>query len=110
MLGAITSTLQRLKLYNRAPPNGLILYCGQMLTEDGIEEKVTFDLELFKPINTAVYFCDNKFHTEDLAELLESDDKFGFLIMDEAPRSSAHLPAVHRQGLSRYRLRRHRAG
>ena len=37
-----------------------------MLTEDGIEEKVTFDLELFKPIHTAVYFCDNKFHTEDV--------------------------------------------
>lgn len=28
------------------------------------------------------YLCDNKFHTEDLNQLLESDDKFGFLIMD----------------------------
>ena len=26
--------------------------------------------------------CDNKFHTEHLAELLEDDEKFGFLIMD----------------------------
>jgi len=26
--------------------------------------------------------CDNKFHTEALAELLESDDKFGFIVMD----------------------------
>jgi len=26
--------------------------------------------------------CDNKFHTEALNELLESDDKFGFIIMD----------------------------
>merc|ERR1719388_513928 len=29
-----------------------------------------------------MYLCDNRFHTEDLAELLQSDDKFGFLIMD----------------------------
>lgn len=26
--------------------------------------------------------CDNKFHTEALNELLESDEKFGFIIMD----------------------------
>lgn len=36
----------------------------------------------FKPINTSLYLCDNKFHTEALDELLEDDDKFGFIIMD----------------------------
>merc|ERR1719145_379546 len=82
VLGAITSTLQRLKMYNRTPPNGLIVYCGEMITEDGKEKKVTIDFEPFKPINTTMYLCDNKFHTEALAELMESDDKFGFLIMD----------------------------
>jgi len=29
-----------------------------------------------------LYLCDNKFHTEALQELLESDEKFGFIIMD----------------------------
>lgn len=28
VLGAITSTQQRLKLYNRVPPNGLVIFCG----------------------------------------------------------------------------------
>ena len=28
------------------------------------------------------YLCDNKFHTEALDELLEDDEKFGFIIMD----------------------------
>merc|ERR1711976_918376 len=35
-----------------------------------------------KPINTSSYLCDNKFHTEALTELLESDEKFGFIVMD----------------------------
>lgn len=35
-----------------------------------------------QPINTSLYLCDNKFHTEALAELLESDAKFGFIVMD----------------------------
>ncbi|CAI4219239.1 unnamed protein product [Parascedosporium putredinis] len=63
VLSAITSTQQRLKLYNK-------------------ERKVNIDFEPFKPINTSLYLCDNKFHTEALAELLESDQKFGFIIMD----------------------------
>jgi len=28
VLGAITSTQQRLKLYNKVPPNGLVVFCG----------------------------------------------------------------------------------
>lgn len=40
------------------------------------------DFEPFKPINTSLYLCDNKFHTEALSELLESDQKFGFIVMD----------------------------
>jgi len=82
VLSAITSTQQRLKLYNKVPPNGLVVYCGEILTQEGKERKVNIDFEPFKPINTSLYLCDNKFHTEALAELLESDQKFGFIIMD----------------------------
>ncbi|KAJ4407408.1 translation termination factor eRF1 [Didymella pomorum] len=82
VLSAITSTQQRLKLYSKVPPNGLVIYCGEILTSEGKERKVNIDFEPFKPINTSLYLCDNKFHTEALAELLESDQKFGFIIMD----------------------------
>lgn len=64
------------------PNNGLVLYCGMVQTEDGKERKVNIDFEPFKPINTSLYLCDNKFHTEPLGELLESDEKFGFVVMD----------------------------
>lgn len=40
VLGAITSAQQRLKLYNKVPPNGLVLYTGTILTDDGKEKKV----------------------------------------------------------------------
>ncbi|KAL0231432.1 hypothetical protein GEMRC1_010836 [Eukaryota sp. GEM-RC1] len=82
VLSAITSALQKLKLYNKVPKNGLVVYCGTILTDDNKEKKVTIDFEPFKPINTSLYLCDNKFHTEALAELLESDEKFGFIVMD----------------------------
>ena len=82
VLSAITSTLHRLKLYSRVPQNGLVLYCGTIVTDEGKEKKVNIDFEPHKPINTSLYLCDNKFHTEALSELIETDSKFGFIVMD----------------------------
>jgi len=58
------------------------VYCGTIITDEGKERRVNIDFEPFKPINTSLYLCDNKFHTEALDELLEDDDKFGFIVMD----------------------------
>ncbi|KAI3849280.1 hypothetical protein MKX03_001679 [Papaver bracteatum] len=58
----IKSKVNRRSLYNKVPPNGLVLYTGTIVTDDGKEKKVTYDFEPFKPIN--------------------SDDKFGFIVMD----------------------------
>jgi len=72
-----------LKLYKYTPPNGLVVFCGVILMEDGkTEKKVTWDFEPFKPINQSVYFCDNSFHTDPLQVLLEDDEKFGFVVVD----------------------------
>ncbi|XP_010500441.1 PREDICTED: eukaryotic peptide chain release factor subunit 1-1-like [Camelina sativa] len=82
VLSAITSAQQRLKLHNKVPPNGLVLYTGTIVNEEGKEKKVSYDFEPFKPINNTLYLCDNKFHTEALSELLECDEKYGFIVMD----------------------------
>jgi len=102
VLGAITSTQQRLKLFTKVPPNGLVIYCGTILTEDNKEKKVNIDFEPFKPINTSLYLCDNKFHTEALNELLESDDKFGFIIMDGNGSLFGTVAGNHREILHKF--------
>jgi peptide chain release factor subunit 1 len=38
------------------------------MTDDGKERQVTIDFEPFRPINTSLYLCDNKFHVEALSE------------------------------------------
>lgn len=42
------------------------------MTEEGKEKKVNIDFEPFKPINTSLYLCDNKFHTEVRSLLLST--------------------------------------
>lgn len=83
MQTAITSTIEKLKLYKNTPTNGLVVFCGVILLEDGkTEKKITIDLIPFRPINVFTYRCQSSFETEPLNELLEDDDKFGFIIVD----------------------------
>lgn len=82
VLSAITSTQQKLKLYKKTPDNGLVIYSGTVINEEGKEKKVNIDFEPFKPVNKSLYKCDNKFHVENLKELLISSDKYAFIIMD----------------------------
>ncbi len=38
----------------QVPPNGLVVYTGTVMTEDGKEKKMNIDFEPFKPINTSL--------------------------------------------------------
>lgn len=78
VLSAIVSTQQKLKLYNRVPKNGLIIYCGKTISG----KQINVDLIPYKEINTSLYMCDNKFHTDVLNNLLDTHETYGFIIMD----------------------------
>ena len=82
VLSALTSVHHKLKPYKSTPKNGLIIYSGNIAIDGNKDKKVTYDIIPFKPIKQFIYFCDNKFHTESLSEILESNEKYGFLIMD----------------------------
>ena len=100
VLGAITSVQHRLKLYTKVPPNGLVVYCGTIVTDEGKEKKVNIDFEPFKPINTSLYLCDNKFHTEALTALLADDNRFGFIGERLRMRMLDMRPTMHRSVFS----------
>ena len=102
VLSAVTSVQQRLKLYNRTPPNGLVIYCGTVLMEDHKEKKVNIDFEPFRPLNKSLYLCDSRFHTEPLAELLDQDDKFGFIVIDGNGALFATLAGNHRKIINQF--------
>jgi peptide chain release factor subunit 1 len=78
---AITSSIQKLSLYNQTPKNGLCIFCGTV-NEGGKEKKVMIDFEPFRPLHQSLYVCDRRFHVEPLVDLLQTNEKFGFIIMD----------------------------
>lgn len=79
---AITSSIQKLGQYNVTPPKGLCMFCGSIIDKEGKEKKLMMDFEPPRPLHQSLYICDRRFHVEPLYELLESNEKFGFIIMD----------------------------
>jgi len=49
-----------------------------------------------------MYLCDSRFHTENLSELMEDDDKFGFLIMDGNGSLFGTVTGSHREVLHKF--------
>jgi len=58
VISAITSAREKLKLYKHTPTNGLVIFSGIILMEDGhTEKKIKIAMEPFKPINVFCYRC-----------------------------------------------------
>jgi len=79
---AITSTQQRLKLYNRIPDTGLCLFVGTVVSDEGKQRLLTLDFVPPAELGTSLYLCDSKFNVEPLKILLTTEEKYGFIIMD----------------------------
>ena len=114
VITAITSTKEKLKLYRETPKNGLVIFCGIILMEDGkTEKKINYDIEPFCPINQSLYNCGNKFDTTPLNGLLQDDQKFGFVIVDGNGALYATLQGNNREILQKISVelpKKHRKG
>jgi peptide chain release factor subunit 1 len=103
VLGGITSAKEKLKTFNRVPKMGLLIYCGTVWADDGkTTKKMMIDFEPHKQINTSMYNCGNHFITGPLKELLESDEKFGFIIVDGLGVHWATLQGNTREIISKF--------
>ncbi len=89
---ALRSIIQRLKLFNKAPEKGLILFGGYVDTGIQGEEKMEiYLLEPPKPISVYLYRCDSRFHTEILEGLIKEGYSYGFVALDREETSFAIL-------------------
>ena len=81
---SLTNARERIKLYSRCPPNGLVLFCGNdLIDENGkTDKKLMIDFEPYKPININMYSCENRFQTQELRSILETEQCFGFIVVD----------------------------
>lgn len=89
---AITKTQQRLKLFKKAPKNGLVIFSGAIPQNGpGSERNETYVLTPPEPISINLYRCDSRFHTEHLQGMLKERDSYGILLVDSSKATYAIL-------------------
>ena len=81
---AIESAIQRLKLFNRAGPTGLVIFSGAIPQNGGpgTEKIEVYHIIPPEPINIFLYRCDSSFYLEPLKDLLKEKDVYGVLVID----------------------------
>ena len=97
---ALTSVKEKLKGYQKSPPNGLAIYCGNaVIPGNKTERKIMIVIEPHKELTSKLYKCADVFETAPLKVLLEANEKYGFIIVDGNGALFATL-----QGNSKYIL------
>src|SRR5574340_204969 len=86
VVDALSRVIQRLKLYKKAPDNGLVMFCGALPPVGGgpIGSEVIklYEIEPPKELQTFLYRCDDHFHVEILKDMLKEENMIGFLAID----------------------------
>ncbi len=89
---AIVRVQQRLKLFNKVPDNGLVIFCGAIPQNGpGSERMETYVVIPPEPIFIYLYRCDARFHIEYLQELLKERETYGILVLDTTGATFATL-------------------
>ena len=79
---AIDSIMARLRTYKSAPPNGLVVFCGEVPRAGDQTRMVQYTLEPPELVTTFVYRCDSSFYTEPLEEMLLDKKAYGMITID----------------------------
>ncbi|MEM2873585.1 MAG: peptide chain release factor aRF-1 [Nitrososphaerales archaeon] len=83
---ALVKIMQRLKLYDKTPENGLAIFCGALPLSPnaplGSEVLQLYEVLPHKPIQTYLYRCDDHFHLEPLREMIKEEKIIGIISID----------------------------
>lgn len=97
VLAALDRLIHRLKGMNKAPENGLVLFCGNI---DGKIE--LYEVIPPEPIEIQLYRCDSRFYLEPLEELLKPKEIVGLITIDRREATVAVLKGKRVEILERF--------
>jgi len=88
---ALERSIQRLRLYDKTPKNGLVLFCGNVSEREGVQDIKVWALEPPEPMSIRTYRCDQTFITEPLEKLVTPTDVYGLIAIDNKTATIARL-------------------
>src|SRR3989344_207680 len=82
VVSALEKILQHLKLYPKTPVNGLAVFCGNVSEHEGADDIRLWAVEPPDKLEVKRYWCDQKFITEPIEDMVKEKEVFGLLVMD----------------------------
>lgn len=81
---ALTSVKERLRNYmNKTLQNGLVVFCGNgTMVGHNEAKKFMIAFEPYKEVNSKAYKCGDTFDVDFLKAMLETNERYGFIIVD----------------------------
>jgi len=82
VLDALEKTMNHLRLFKKTPPNGLIVFCGNVSKKEGETDIKLWSVEPPQPLAQKIYWCDQKFVLDPLKEMLREREVYGLIVLD----------------------------
>ncbi|MBI2558628.1 helix-turn-helix domain-containing protein [Candidatus Woesearchaeota archaeon] len=88
---ALERMIQHLKLFKRTPPNGLVVFSGNVAEREGQQDFKVWSIEPPVPLKTRIYRCDKEFVLDILRDMLDVKEVYGLVVMDRRDANIALL-------------------
>jgi len=82
VLDALEKTMNHLRLFKKTPPNGLVIFCGNISKKEGQPEIKLWSIEPPQPLGQKIYWCDQKFVLDPLNEMIREKEVYGLIVLD----------------------------
>ena len=82
VVNALDKIGRQLKLIEKTPKNGLVLFAGNVSDVEGKEDLQLWTIEPPKPLKVRMYRCDQTFVLDPLKEMLETDEVYALLVIE----------------------------
>ena len=82
VLNALEKTMNHLRLFKKTPPNGLVIFCGNVSKKEGQPEIKIWSVEPPQPLAQKIYWCDQKFVLDPLKDMIREKEVYGLIVLD----------------------------
>ncbi|MBR9676359.1 peptide chain release factor 1 [Candidatus Woesearchaeota archaeon] len=91
VIAALEKMIQHLRLYDRTPPHGVVVFAGNVSEREGQQDYQVWSLEPPVAMNQRLYRCDKAFVLDPLRDLAEDKNLYGLVVMDKREGNVALL-------------------
>ncbi|MEM5816112.1 MAG: hypothetical protein QXL14_03640 [Candidatus Aenigmatarchaeota archaeon] len=82
VLAALEKIIQHLRLFKQTPPNGLVVFAGNVSPVEGKEDIKLWSIEPPEKLETKIYWCDQVFVLDPLRDMIKEKDVYGLIVLD----------------------------